>query len=195
MAETCELRPINVYGTTKKMVEEFLWTLTDKNLCQFVALRYFNAAGCSSQYEIGEFHHPETHLIPNLCKSIATQKPLSIYGDHYPTKDGTCIRDYVHVEDLSKAHCLAMDYLLSSKHESHAINLGSTCGYSILDIVQAAQQTLSKDLRYEIHPHRKGDPAVLVADCTKAFHILGWKPQRNLETMLTSAYSWYVKNA
>ncbi|MCB0326836.1 MAG: UDP-glucose 4-epimerase GalE [Bdellovibrionales bacterium] len=191
--EGVKLDPVNIYGKTKKSTEDFLFALAEKGLCQVISFRYFNAAGASSRYAVGEDHDPETHLIPNVCNAILQGKNLQIFGNDYQTQDGTCVRDFIHVDDLSRAHCLGLSYLLQDKDaKSQAINLGTTTGYSILEIVSQAKR-LFGDFNFEYQDRRAGDPDNLVASNAKAKEILGWVPEHSLESILTSAMAWHKK--
>lgn len=185
--------PINPYGMSKLMVEHILADAAAAYGLRSVALRYFNAAGASEAAEIGEAHQPETHLIPNVLKAVLGQGPgLKVFGDDYPTPDGTCVRDYVHVEDLAQAHELALDYM--EQHEgAHAFNLGSGKGFSVREVIAAAEQVTGQRVPYEMAPRRAGDPAVLVASSERARRELGWQPKYNdLRSIIESAWRWHT---
>jgi UDP-glucose 4-epimerase len=157
----------------------------------YVALRYFNAAGADPSGAIGERHDPEPHLIPIvLDAALGKRKNVSVFGNDYNTKDGTCIRDYIHVNDLADAHLKAVDYLESGK-QSAIINLGTGTGNSVLEIIQKVETAASKDIAYEIVPRRQGDPAILVADNRKAREILGWTPGLTIDDIIQSAWQWH----
>ncbi|WP_114238888.1 UDP-glucose 4-epimerase GalE [Dyella sp. C9] len=185
--------PINPYGMSKLMVEHMLADAAAAYGLRSVALRYFNAAGASETAEIGEAHQPETHLIPNVLKSVLGQGPgLKVFGDDYPTPDGTCVRDYVHVDDLAQAHELALAYM--EQHEgAHAFNLGSGQGFSVREVIAAAEQVTGQRVPYEMTPRRAGDPAVLVASSERARRELGWQPKYNdLRSIIESAWRWHA---
>ncbi|WP_109123778.1 UDP-glucose 4-epimerase GalE [Dyella sp. C11] len=185
--------PINPYGMSKLMVEHMLADAAAAYGLRSVSLRYFNAAGASEDAEIGEAHEPETHLIPNVLKSVLGQgAALKIFGDDYPTPDGTCVRDYVHVDDLAQAHELALRYM--DTHEgAHAFNLGSGEGYSVREVMSVAERVTGRSVPYEVAPRRAGDPAVLVASSSRARRELGWQPKYNeLGAIIESAWRWHV---
>jgi len=185
-------QPINPYGASKQMVERLLADAAHAYGLRSVALRYFNAAGASADGCIGESHACETHLIPNLLKSMLNTGPtLKVFGNDYPTPDGTCIRDYVHVEDLAQAHLLALDYL--AKHSgAHAFNLGTGHGFSVQEVIHAAEQVVGKAVSYAITDRRSGDPAVLVASNARAKTVLGWEPRwTKLSNIIESAWRWH----
>jgi UDP-glucose 4-epimerase len=150
-------------------------------------LRYFNAAGAT--LERGEDHRPETHLIPRLLLSALENEPVTLFGSDYPTRDGTAIRDYIHVEDLAKAHLKALDYLLQGG-ASLTCNLGSGGGYTVREVLEAARKATGQPLQEKLAPRRAGDPAVLVASPELAKTALSWKPERGLEEMVVSAWAW-----
>lgn len=184
--------PINPYGMSKLMVERMLADAAAAYGLRSVALRYFNAAGASEAAEIGEAHQPETHLIPNVLKAVLGQGPgLKVFGADYPTADGTCVRDYVHVEDLAQAHALALDYM--ERHDgAHAFNLGSGQGFSVREVIAAVEQATGRQVPYEMAPRRAGDPAVLVASNERAKQELGWQPKYNdLRSIIESAWRWH----
>lgn len=186
--------PSSPYGESKKTMENIAaWASRASNL-RFVALRYFNAAGAAIDGTIGEDHRPETHLIPNVLKiPLGISQKLVVFGGDYPTQDGTCIRDYVHVEDIAEAHLTALQWLDSS--ESNLIcNLGSGIGFSVLEIVSAAERIVGQKIPVEICERRVGDPAFLVADIKKADQIMGWKPTLGIEKIIGSAWNWHQKH-
>ncbi|HKK23631.1 MAG TPA: UDP-glucose 4-epimerase GalE [Pseudohaliea sp.] len=189
-------RPINVYGQTKLAMEQLLEALAAATDFNAVSLRYFNAAGAAGDGSIGEAHDPETHLIPNALRAAAgTGEPLTLFGDDYDTRDGTCIRDYIHVEDLAGAHLLAMDFLREHTGFS-AINLGSGGGFSVREVIAACETIVGAPLAYRVGPRRTGDPAVLVASNRRARDWLGWGPrQAAIETMVASAWRWEQERA
>jgi UDP-glucose 4-epimerase len=182
--------PINPYARTKYMIENILNDYDTSHGLKYVALRYFNAAGDSDNGLIGESHDPEPHLIPLvLFTALGKRKSIKIYGDDYPTKDGTCIRDYIHVNDLADAHIRALEYIGSG--ESTVINLGTGNGYSVKEIVDAAGRITGKKIESEIVERRAGDPAVLIADNKKAKELLGWIPEYSLDRILETAWNWH----
>jgi len=185
--------PINPYGQSKKMVEDMLQDFHKAYGLKSVCLRYFNACGADPEAEIGERHEPETHLIPNILKSIlmGAEQQMKVFGKDYPTMDGTCIRDYIHINDLAKAHILAGDYL--SNHDgAYAFNLGNGNGFSVLEVIAAAEQVVGNTIAYKIEEPRAGDPAVLVANANLAEIELGWKPHYNdIQTIIATAWQWH----
>ena len=190
LTEAHRQAPINVYGQTKYMVEQMLYTLNRTVDLSFVALRYFNAAGADESLEIGESHDPETHLIPNVLKALRGELAcLEIFGDDYDTRDGTCIRDYVHVNDLASAHIAALKLMKQGK-QSMAINLGTGHGASVKEIIQAACEVAGKEAPVKVMPRRDGDPPLLVADFAKAREVLGWTPEYGLRKIIESAWNW-----
>ena len=181
--------PINPYGESKLMFEHILdWYMRIHNL-QYTALRYFNAAGATEIH--GEDHNPETHLIPIILQAAAgKRKQVSIFGTDYDTPDQTCIRDYVHVLDLAQAHLLALQH-----DGSDVFNLGSGCGYSVMEVIDTVKKVTGKDFFVKRDQRRPGDPARLIADSTKARAVLGWKPKYdNLEDIVASAWQWRLKH-
>ena len=183
--------PINVYGHTKLAMEQLLESTCHAKEFSAVCLRYFNAAGASSDASIGEAHEPETHLIPNALKAASgTGQPLTVFGDDYPTRDGTCIRDYVHVEDLADAHIKAMDYLQHHKRFA-AFNLGNGQGFTVKEVFAACEMVVGEAIPHTLGARRDGDPAILVADASRAREILGWVPrQANIKGVVASAWAW-----
>lgn len=184
--------PINPYGASKLMVERILEDAAKAYGLRSVALRYFNAAGALPQQGIGEAHACETHLIPNVLKSaLGTGPALKLFGDDYDTADGTCVRDYVHVQDLAQAHALALDFM--ETHEgAHAFNLGNGQGFSVREIISAAAEVTGREIPYEVAPRREGDPARLVASSQKAREMLGWSPKwTDLNSIISSAWEWH----
>jgi UDP-glucose 4-epimerase len=186
-------QPVNPYGTSKLFFENALEAYSKAYGLRYVSLRYFNAAGADENGKIGEMHEPETHLIPCALQAAAGIRPnLEVYGTDYPTPDGTCVRDYVHVSDLAEAHVLALEYLATGG-ESAAFNLGTGKGYSVKEIVSAVEEITGVMLSKRTCPRRPGDPAVLVADASRAQQALNWKPSRSLEDIVFSAWRWMQK--
>ncbi|HEY0428225.1 MAG TPA: UDP-glucose 4-epimerase GalE [Pyrinomonadaceae bacterium] len=187
--ETHPQNPTNPYGWSKFFMERIFASYDKAYILRFVALRYFNAAGASDAR--GERHEPETHLIPNVLAAASGKLPfVSIFGNDYPTPDGTCIRDYIHVSDLADAHIRALEYLRGDG-DSTFINLGNGHGYSVMEIVETARKITGKTIEARFEPRREGDPSRLIADTTKAFQILGWQPAHpDLETIIRSAWDW-----
>ncbi|MEK9940379.1 MAG: UDP-glucose 4-epimerase GalE [Methylotenera sp.] len=183
--------PVNPYGRSKFMVEQMLQDFAAAYGQQYIALRYFNAAGADPQARIGEKHEPETHLIPLILQAIAGKRPpLQVFGQDYDTPDGTCVRDYIHVDDLAQAHLLAAEYL-SRGGDSGAFNLGNGAGYSVNEVIETAQSITGKTVPYTLAPRRSGDPARLVADAGKAHAVLAWQPQHSsLATIIQHAWAW-----
>ena len=185
--------PINPYGNSKLMVERIMDDYDKAYGLKSVRLRYFNVAGADKDCNIGEFHEPETHLIPNILKStFSGGKTFEMYGQDYDTKDGTCIRDYINIEDLVSAHLLALKYL-NDGGETNFFNLGTNDGNSVKEVFGECEKVTEKNIPVKQMPRRAGDPAKLVADNTKAKQILNWLPQNNLETSIQTAYRWEQK--
>jgi UDP-glucose 4-epimerase len=182
-------RPINPYGETKLAFERALDWYGRAYGMRAVALRYFNVAGATSQR--GEDHQPETHLIPNLLNAIQTGQPVTIFGDDYPTPDGTCIRDYIHVSDLADAHLAALQLTATAEPGLQACNLGSGSGFSVAEVVAATERVTGRQVPRQVGPRRPGDPPVLVASNQRARRLLDWTPQRGtLDEMVGSAWEW-----
>ena len=191
--ETAPWRPVNPYGESKLMTETTLRWMDQCSGLRSVILRYFNACGSESQWGIGEEHEPETHLIPLVFRAIRTGEPLTIFGNDYPTADGTCIRDYIHVSDLAVAHLAALDSLMSGG-PSEIFNAGAGHGYSVMQVLQAAEKVTGKPVPYTFGPRRDGDPAELVADSSKLQKAMGWQPRyASLESMVESAWAFDTK--
>ena len=190
--ETDRTEPTNPYGETKLSMEKMMkWTGVAHGL-RYVALRYFNACGAHVSGEIGEAHNPETHLIPLILQVPNGQREaISIYGDDYDTKDGTCVRDYIHVTDLAQAHILAVKYLMGG-HDSDVFNLGNGVGFTVKEVIETARKVTGHPIPAEIAPRRGGDPAKLIASSEKAKTVLGWKPEHaDLEEIIASAWKWH----
>ena len=183
--------PTNVYGQTKLAMEHMIGWYGKAHGLNSVALRYFNVAGAIEDGSIGEAHNPETHLIPIILQVANGKRPkINVFGDAYPTKDGTCIRDYIHVLDLCEAHVLALEYLING-NPSDNFNLGSGEGFSVLEMIESARRVTGHSIPAEIAPRRAGDPAVLIANSDKARKVLGWVPTReNIEVMIRDAWCW-----
>ena len=182
--------PINPYGKSKWMTEKMLEDFDTAYGLKSTALRYFNACGADDSGDIGESHSPETHLIPLVLQAAAGKREyIRIFGADYPTPDGTCIRDYVHVNDLARAHILALEKM-EKDNVSERFNLGSGNGYSVAQIIHEAKKITGVDFMVKNAPRRAGDPAVLVADSSKAEQLLGWKPQYDLTRMIQTAWNW-----
>jgi UDP-glucose 4-epimerase len=183
--------PLNPYGRSKLMVEQMLADFASAYGQKYIALRYFNAAGADPQARIGENHEPETHLIPLALQAISGKRPpLQLFGQDYATPDGTCIRDYIHVDDLASAHILAINYL-NSGGESGIYNLGSNHGYSVNQVIHTAAQVTGKEVPLTYAPRRPGDPASLVADAALAKKVLGWQPEyTDLNQIIQHAWAW-----
>ncbi len=198
ISEDTPLAPINPYGRSKAMVETALADAAGAHGLNAVAMRYFNAAGASPEAEIGEDHEPETHLIPRVLMAARDQgQVIGINGTDYPTRDGSCVRDYVHVDDLARAHVAALDHLLEGKLTGfHGINLGTGKGYSVLDIVAAAERVTGRRIRTETGPRRPGDAPRLIADPSKARDLFGWRPVASeLDMLLSTAWEWTRHNS
>lgn len=190
--ESDRTEPTNPYGETKLSMEKMMkWTGVAHGL-RYVALRYFNACGAHADGEIGEAHNPETHLIPLILQVPNGQrKKISIYGDDYDTKDGTCVRDYIHVTDLAQAHILAMKYLVDGG-ESNVFNLGNGVGFTVKEVIETARKVTGHPIPAEVTPRRGGDPAQLIASSAKAKDVLGWNPEHaDLEEIIASAWKWH----
>ncbi|NLY08764.1 MAG: UDP-glucose 4-epimerase GalE [Tissierellia bacterium] len=186
--------PTNPYGETKLAMEKMMkWFARAYNM-KYISLRYFNAAGAQPDGSLGEMHNPETHLIPLVLQVPAGQRDkISIFGDDYPTADGTCIRDYIHVCDLASAHLLALEYL-EKGGESDVFNLGNGKGYSVKEVIETARKVTGHPIPAVVEARRPGDPAILVASSDKAKRELGWKPEHeNLEEIISDAWRFYNK--
>jgi UDP-arabinose 4-epimerase len=188
--------PINPYGWSKLMVEQVLSDFERAHGLRSVMLRYFNAAGASLDGEIGECHDPETHLIPLALAAAGGKGPkLTVFGDDYATPDGTCIRDYIHVDDLANAHVKAIDYLRED-NETRAFNLGTGSGVSVYEILDAIERVTGRPVPHRFGPRREGDPPVLVSDATRARNELGWIPtSSDIDTIIATAWSWHQSRA
>ncbi|MDN6487448.1 MAG: UDP-glucose 4-epimerase GalE, partial [Ancrocorticia sp.] len=190
--ESDRTTPTNCYGETKLTMEKMMAWVGRAHGLRSVALRYFNAAGAHESGLIGEAHGPETHLIPLILQVPNGQREsITVFGDDYPTPDGTCIRDYIHVTDLAEAHMLALDYLIDGG-ESNVFNLGSGTGFSVNEMVEVARGVTGDPIPVEIAPRRAGDPAQLIASAAKAKDTLGWKPRfDDVHSIVASAWKWH----
>lgn len=193
--ETTPTNPKNPYGESKLMMEKMMKWCDNAYGMRYVALRYFNVAGAKSDSSIGEDHNPETHLVPIILQvALGQRAQLGIYGDDYDTPDGTCIRDYVQVEDLIAAHILALEYLKAG-NQSNVFNLGSNNGYSVKEMLEAAREVTGKEIPAKVEPRRAGDPSTLVAASDKAKEVLGWKPKyTDVKDIIKTAWDWHVSH-
>ena len=190
--ETDRTEPTNAYGETKLSMEKmFKWTDRAHGL-KYVSLRYFNACGAHISGQIGEAHKPETHLIPLILQvPLGQREAINIFGNDYPTKDGTCIRDYIHVTDLAQAHILAVDYLMKG-NDSNIFNLGNGVGFTVNEVIETARKVTGHPIPAVMAERRAGDPAQLIASSEKAKTILGWKPEHaDLEEIIATAWKWH----
>lgn len=186
--------PINPYGRSKLMVEQILADFHAAYGLHYVVLRYFNAAGAHTSGEIGENHDPETHLIPIILQQLLGERDsISVFGTDYPTEDGTCIRDYIHVTDLANAHIAALEALLKETKAAETYNLGNGVGYSVKQVIEMCEKVTGRKANVILSERRPGDPARLVASSDKIYNELGWKAERGLETIIQSAWNWHNK--
>lgn len=192
IAENDPTFPTNCYGQTKLAMEQMMHWISKAHGLSYAALRYFNACGAHISGRIGEAHAPESHLIPLILQvPLGQRETISIFGDDYPTRDGSCIRDYIHVTDLADAHILALKYLLKGG-ESDVFNLGNGKGFSVKEVIEIARRVTGKSIETVISPRRAGDPAQLVASSEKIKLALGWKPKYDsLETIIATAWAWH----
>jgi UDP-glucose-4-epimerase GalE len=191
ITEDTPQRPINPYGASKLFVERMLADYAQAYQFGYAALRYFNAAGASPAGDLGEDHDPETHLIPIVLQVALGQRDhVTIFGDDYPTPDGTCIRDYIHVDDLATAHVLALEKL--DPGQGLQLNLGTGRGHSVLQVIETCRRVTGHAIPATIGPRRAGDPPELVAECTKARRLLSWTPQHlDIESIIRTAWQWH----
>ncbi len=191
--ESHPIAPLNPYGRSKRMVEEMLADFAQAGDFRSVTFRYFNAAGAHPDGRIGEAHNPETHLIPNILISLLQGgASLKVFGDQYATPDGTCLRDYIHIQDLCSAHLAAIDHMDASPGAA-VFNLGNGAGFSVLDVIRAAENVTGKSIAYTVEPPRAGDSASLVANSTKARRVLGWNPiYTDLGELIETAWKWHL---
>jgi UDP-glucose 4-epimerase len=191
IAEDQKSNPINPYANTKLIIEMLLRDFETAHGIKSICLRYFNAAGAHPSGELGESHDPESHLIPLvLFTAQGKREKVLVFGNDYNTKDGTCVRDYIHIVDLADAHLKALNYL-NDGGNSEIINLGTGDGNSVLEIIEKAQQISGKKIAYEIVERRAGDPAILVADNKKAKEVLGWQPKYGIEEIIKTSWAWH----
>lgn len=191
ITEDIQPNPINPYAKSKYFIENMLRDFDAAYNIKFASLRYFNAAGCDFEGEIGESHNPEPHLIPLVLQTaLGERENIRIFGNDYPTKDGTCIRDYIHVNDLAAAHLKALNFL-NANNSSEIFNLGTEEGNSVREVIQTAKKITGREIPEIITPRRKGDPAVLIADSTKAKKMLNWHPKFKLNDIISSAWNWF----
>ncbi|MGP7817983.1 UDP-glucose 4-epimerase GalE [Niallia sp. 01092] len=184
--------PINPYGKSKLMVEQILADFHQAYGLNYVVLRYFNAAGAHASGEIGENHDPETHLIPIILQHLLGKRDsISVFGTDYPTEDGTCIRDYIHVTDLAEAHIKALEALLDGRKEAETYNLGNGVGYSVKEVIETCEKVTEQKAKVVFAERRAGDPARLVASSDKIYKELGWKAECDLEMIIGSAWNWH----
>ncbi len=196
ISEASPQNPINPYGASKLMVERMLADFSAAHDLQYIALRYFNAAGADPDGDLGEMHDPETHLIPLVLDAATGQRPdVTVFGTDYDTPDQTCIRDYVHVSDLASAHVLALDNLLAGA-PSQCINLGLGYGFSVLEIIDAVERATGLSVPVKVGERRAGDPAALLSDPSEAADVLGWSPRyRDIDDIVRTAWSWHQRAA
>ncbi|MBR5174223.1 MAG: UDP-glucose 4-epimerase GalE, partial [Clostridia bacterium] len=192
ITEDSPQNPTSVYGQTKLMMEQFMQDYDKAYGIKYVALRYFNAAGAHVSGEIGEAHSPESHLIPLILQVPNGKREfISVFGDDYPTPDGTCVRDYIHVTDLADAHIRALEYLKNGGKSTH-YNLGNGNGFSVKEVIDTVEKVGGKDIKRSIAERRAGDPASLVASSEKIQRELGWKPRfASLEDIVATAWKWH----
>lgn len=193
ITEAHGLAPISVYGESKALFEKALEFYGAAHGFKSLALRYFNAGGACESGKYGEIHEPESHLIPNVLKAAKKGGEFRMFGDDYGTKDGTCVRDYIHVEDLAEAHALGMEYLLNGG-KSDFVNLGTGSGYSVREIVGICKSVTGVDFKVKVEPRRPGDPEVLVASNEKAKKLLQWEPRKGVKEIVESAWEFEKRN-
>lgn len=192
--ESNKTQPTNVYGETKLAMEKMLHWFSNAHDLNYISLRYFNAAGGDESGEIGERHDPETHLIPNILKAAKNNEEINVFGDDYPTIDGTCVRDYIHVTDLSNAHIMAFNFLRENR-ENRIYNLGSENGFSVKQVIEEVEKILRIDMKVNIMDRREGDPPTLIASSEKIKEELGWELKySNMETIISTAWNFMKNN-
>ena len=197
ITEAHTLAPINPYGQSKRMIEIMLAEAYRAHGLRSISFRYFNAAGAAPEAGIGENHEPETHLIPNVlrsCLSDSSGSRLKVFGNDYETRDGTCVRDYIHVRDLADAHVKGMNHLFHNA-TAEQINLGMEYGATVLEVIKACEQATERPIEYDVEEKREGDPAVLVADNGKARDLLSWTPKASLFDCVSDAWRWHLGTA
>lgn len=196
VVEECPQNPINPYGRTKLMIEQVLADYGQAYDLRAICLRYFNASGADPDGELGEDHDPEPHLIPLVLEAAAGRRPsIAIHGSDYPTRDGTCVRDFIHVTDLAQAHALALRHLLAGG-ASVNLNLGNGAGYSVREVIDAAEKVTGKKIPVTLGPRRPGDPPELVGSAARARALLGWQPQfASIESIIRTAWAWHARGA
>jgi UDP-glucose 4-epimerase len=192
--EIFPIQPVNAYGESKVMVETLLGWYDQIHHLTSVCLRYFNACGAAPDGSLGEEHEPETHLVPLILRAVQTGQPITVFGDDYPTADGTCIRDYIHVNDLARAHILALEYLLGGA-PSEQFNVGTGTGHTVMEMIRAVEEVTGKKVPYVVGPRREGDPPALVASSDKLRSKLGWSPQyADLRTIVEHAWRFATRS-
>jgi len=195
IVESFPIQPVNAYGESKVMVETLLRWFDEIHRVTSVSLRYFNASGADPEGALGEEHEPETHLIPLLLRAVQTGQAVTVFGDDYPTTDGTCIRDYIHVNDLAQAHILAVEYLMGGG-ASERFNIGTGTGHTVMETIRAVETVTGKKVPYVVGARREGDPPTLVAASDRLRQTLGWSPQyTDLRTIVDHAWRFAVARA
>ena len=195
--EAHKIAPINPYGQSKRMIEIMLAEAYRAHGLRSISFRYFNAAGAAPEAGIGENHEPETHLIPNVlrsCLSDSSGSQLKVFGNDYETRDGTCVRDYIHVRDLAEAHIKGMNHLFQNPIADQ-INLGTENGATVLEVINACEEATQRSIEYNLENKREGDPAILVADSSKARDLLSWTPKASLFDCVSDAWRWHLGTA
>ncbi len=192
IAEDHPLEPTNPYGESKLFIERILAYTADADDLNYISLRYFNAAGADLEGKMGEDHDPETHLIPRVLAAATGQEELTVFGDDYPTVDGSPVRDYIHICDLVSAHLLALEALLKGEKKAAVYNLGHQLGFSVLEVIKKAEEITGKNIPYKIGPRRPGDPSVLIAGSDLIKKELNWAPRYSgLDTIIETAWRWH----